>query len=67
MLEFQTMLKLALIFLIVAVASGAFGYANSESAMATAAQMLFGLSVVLFFGALAAGALTAGHHRRIGV
>ncbi|MGE0061720.1 MAG: DUF1328 domain-containing protein [Xanthobacteraceae bacterium] len=60
------MLKLALMFLFFAVASGAFGYANSESAMATLAQMLFGIFVVLFFGALAAGVATSGH-RRIGV
>jgi uncharacterized membrane protein YtjA (UPF0391 family) len=59
------MLKLALIFLLIAVVSGAFGYANSESALATLAQMLFGVFVVLFFGALAAGVVTSGH-RRIG-
>ena len=60
------MLKLALIFLLIAVVSGAFGYATSESAVATLAQMLFGVFVVLFFGALAAGVATSGH-RRIGV
>jgi uncharacterized membrane protein YtjA (UPF0391 family) len=60
------MLKLAVVFLVIAVAAGAFGYVNSESAAATVAQMLFGVFVVLFFGALAAGVATCGH-RRIGV
>jgi uncharacterized membrane protein YtjA (UPF0391 family) len=60
------MLKLALIFLVIAVVSGAFGFADIEAATATVAQVLFGASVVLFFGALAAGVVTSGH-RRIGV
>ena len=60
------MLKLALIFLFIAVAAGTFGYANSESATAALAQILFGVFVVLFFGALAAGVAMLGR-RRIGI
>ncbi|HVQ82291.1 MAG: DUF1328 domain-containing protein [Pseudolabrys sp.] len=53
------MLKWALIFLIIAVVAGIFGFTNVEAASATIAQWLFGIFVVLFLGALIIG-LTLG-------
>ena len=53
------MLKWALIFLIIAVVSGIFGFTNVEGASATIAQWLSGIFVVLFLGALIIG-LTLG-------
>ena len=53
------MLKWALIFLIIAVVAGIFGFTNVEAASATIAQRLFGIFVVLFLGALIIG-LTLG-------
>jgi uncharacterized membrane protein YtjA (UPF0391 family) len=53
------MLKWALIFLIIAVLAGIFGFTNVEAASATIAQWLFGIFVVLFLGALIIG-LTLG-------
>ena len=53
------MLKWALIFLIIAVIAGIFGFTDVEAASATVAQWLFGIFVVLFFGALIIG-LTIG-------
>ncbi|MGE0563293.1 MAG: DUF1328 family protein [Pseudolabrys sp.] len=59
------MLKLALTFLLIAAASAIFGYTTAEAATATVAQMLFGVFVLLFFGALALGVLTAGRGPRL--
>jgi uncharacterized membrane protein YtjA (UPF0391 family) len=53
------MLKWALIFLIIAVVAGIFGFTNVEAASATIARWLFGIFVVLFLGALIIG-LTLG-------
>ena len=53
------MLKWALIFLVIAVIAGVFGFSNVEAASATMAQWLFGIFVVLFLGALIIG-LTLG-------
>jgi len=46
------MLKWALVFLIIAVVAGIFGFTDVEAASATIAQWLFGIFVVLFLGAL---------------
>jgi uncharacterized membrane protein YtjA (UPF0391 family) len=53
------MLKWALIFLVIAVIAGVFGFSDVETASATIAQWLFGIFVVLFLGALIIG-LTLG-------
>lgn len=53
------MLKWALVFLIIAVIAGVFGYTDIEAASATIAQWLFGIFLVLFLGALIIG-LTIG-------
>jgi uncharacterized membrane protein YtjA (UPF0391 family) len=53
------MLKWALVFLIIAVIAGVFGFTDVEAASATIAQWLFGIFVVLFLGALIIG-LTIG-------
>ncbi|MGA7022772.1 MAG: DUF1328 domain-containing protein [Pseudolabrys sp.] len=53
------MLKWALIFLIIAVVAGIFGFTNVEAASATIAQWLFGIFVAPFLGALIIG-LTLG-------
>ena len=53
------MLKWALIFLVIAVVAGVFGFSDVEAASATIAQWLFGIFVVLFLGALIIG-LTLG-------
>lgn len=49
------MLKWALIFLIIAVIAGIFGFTDVEAASATIAQWLFGIFLVLFVGALVIG------------
>ncbi|HEY6861216.1 MAG TPA: DUF1328 domain-containing protein [Pseudolabrys sp.] len=49
------MLKWALVFLIIAVIAGIFGFTDVEAASATIAQWLFGILVVLFLGALIIG------------
>jgi len=49
------MLKWAFVFLIVAIIAGIFGFTDVEAASATIAQWLFGIFLVLFFGALAIG------------
>jgi uncharacterized membrane protein YtjA (UPF0391 family) len=49
------MLKWALVFLIIAVIAGIFGFTDVEAASATIAQWLFGIFVVLFLGALIIG------------
>jgi uncharacterized membrane protein YtjA (UPF0391 family) len=46
------LLKWALIFLVIAVIAGIFGFSDVEAASATIAQWLFGIFVVLFLGAL---------------
>jgi uncharacterized membrane protein YtjA (UPF0391 family) len=53
------MLKWALIFLVIAVIAGVFGFSDVETASATIAQWLFGIFVVLFLGVLIIG-LTLG-------
>jgi len=53
------MLKWALIFLVIAVIAGVFGFSDVQAASATIAQWLFGIFVVLFLGALIIG-LTLG-------
>jgi uncharacterized membrane protein YtjA (UPF0391 family) len=54
------MLKWAFIFLIIAIIAGIFGFTGIAHASATIAQWLFGIFLVLFFGALAIG-LWLGH------
>ena len=54
------MLKWAVIFLIIAIVAGIFGFTGVEQASATIAQWLFGIFLVLFIGALAIG-LWLGH------
>ena len=49
------MLKWAVIFLIIAIVAGLFGFTGVEQASATIAQWLFGIFLVLFLGALAIG------------
>ena len=53
------MLRWALVFLIIAVVAGIFGFTDVEAASATIAQWLFGIFLVLFLGALNIG-LTIG-------
>jgi len=54
------MLKWAVIFLIIAIVAGLFGFTGVEQASATIAQWLFGIFLVLFLGALVIG-LALGH------
>lgn len=49
------MLKWAVVFLIIAVIAGVFGFTGVEAASATIAKVLFGIFLVLFVGALAIG------------
>jgi len=49
------MLKWAFIFLLIAIAAGLFGFGDVEAASATIAQVLFGIFLVLFLGALVIG------------
>jgi uncharacterized membrane protein YtjA (UPF0391 family) len=49
------MLKWAIIFLIIAIVAGIFGFTGVEQASATIAQWLFGIFLVLFLGALVIG------------
>ena len=49
------MLKWALVFLIIAIIAGLFGFTDVEAASATIAQWLFGIFLVLFIGALVIG------------
>lgn len=53
------MLKWAFVFLLIAIAAGIFGFSDIEAASATIAQVLFGIFLVLFLGALVIG-LTIG-------
>ncbi len=49
------MLRWALVFLIIAIIAGLFGFSDVEAASATIAQWLFGIFLVLFVGALVIG------------
>jgi len=49
------MLKWAVIFLLIAIVAGIFGFTGVEQASATIAKWLFGIFLVLFIGALAIG------------
>jgi uncharacterized membrane protein YtjA (UPF0391 family) len=49
------MLKWAIIFLIIAIVAGIFGFTGIEAASASIAKVLFGIFLVLFVGALAIG------------
>ena len=49
------MLKWALVFLIIAIVAGIFGFTDVAHAATTIAQWLFGIFLVLFLGALAIG------------
>ena len=51
------MLKWAVIFLIIAIVAGLFGFTGVEEASATIAKLLFGIFLFLFVGALALGLL----------
>ena len=44
-----------MIFLLIAIVAGLFGFTNVEAASATIAQVLFGIFLVLFIGALVIG------------
>ncbi|MCK9914156.1 DUF1328 domain-containing protein [Microbacteriaceae bacterium K1510] len=46
------MLKWAVIFLIIAIIAGIFGFTDVQAASATIAQWLFGIFLVLFLGAI---------------
>jgi uncharacterized membrane protein YtjA (UPF0391 family) len=49
------MLKWAVVFLIIAIVAGIFGFTGVEQAAVTIAQWLFGIFLVLFLGALVIG------------
>jgi uncharacterized membrane protein YtjA (UPF0391 family) len=49
------MLKWALVFLVIEIIAGIFGFTDVEAASATIAQWLFGIVLVLFLGALVIG------------
>ncbi len=49
------MLKWAFVFLLIASIAGIFGFTGVEQASATIAQWLFGIFLLLFFGALVIG------------
>ena len=49
------MLKWAFVFLVIAVIAGIFGFTGVQEASATIAQILFGIFLMLFIGALAIG------------
>jgi uncharacterized membrane protein YtjA (UPF0391 family) len=49
------MLKWAVVFLIIAIVAGIFGFTGVEQASASIAKVLFGVFLVLFIGALALG------------
>jgi uncharacterized membrane protein YtjA (UPF0391 family) len=49
------MLKWAVVFLLIAIVAGIFGFTDIEAASATIAQWLFGIFLVLFLGALIIG------------
>ena len=49
------MLKWAVVFLIIAIVAGIFGFTGVEQASETIAKVLFGIFLTLFLGALALG------------
>ena len=49
------MLKWAVVFLLIAIVAGIFGFTGVQQASATIAQWLFGIFLVLFLGALFIG------------
>lgn len=49
------MLKWAVVFLIIAIVAGIFGFTGIAAASASIAKVLFGIFLVLFVGALALG------------
>ena len=49
------MLKWALVFLLIAIVAGIFGFGGIAAASATIAKILFGIFLVLFIGALVIG------------
>ena len=49
------MLKWAVVFLIIAIVAGIFGFTGVEAGSATIAKVLFGIFLVLFLGALCIG------------
>jgi uncharacterized membrane protein YtjA (UPF0391 family) len=49
------MLKWAFVFLLIAIVAGIFGFTGISETSATIAQILFGIFLVLFLGALAIG------------
>jgi uncharacterized membrane protein YtjA (UPF0391 family) len=53
--EERAMLKWAVVFLIIAIVAGIFGFTGVEQASASIAKVLFGIFLVLFVGALALG------------
>jgi uncharacterized membrane protein YtjA (UPF0391 family) len=57
--EEPSMLKWAVVFLVIAIIAGIFGFTDVQAASATIAQWLFGIFLVLFLGALIIG-LTIG-------
>jgi uncharacterized membrane protein YtjA (UPF0391 family) len=56
-LEEPSMLKWAVVFLIIAIVAGIFGFTDVQAASATIAQWLFGIFLVLVLGALVIGLL----------
>jgi uncharacterized membrane protein YtjA (UPF0391 family) len=49
------MLKWAFVFLLIAIFAGIFGFSGISEASATIAQVLFGIFLVLFIGAVVIG------------
>jgi uncharacterized membrane protein YtjA (UPF0391 family) len=49
------MLKWAVVFLLIAIVAGIFGFTGISEASASIAQILFGIFVALFLGALVIG------------
>jgi uncharacterized membrane protein YtjA (UPF0391 family) len=49
------MLRWAIVFLLIAIVAGIFGFTGIEHASASIAKILFGIFLVLFIGALAIG------------
>jgi uncharacterized membrane protein YtjA (UPF0391 family) len=49
------MLKWAVVFLIIAIIAGIFGFTDVEAASAGIAKILFGIFLVLFVGAIIIG------------
>jgi uncharacterized membrane protein YtjA (UPF0391 family) len=49
------MLKWAVVFLLIAIVAGIFGFTGVEEASASIAKILFGIFLVLFVGAVVIG------------